>query len=225
MAKLRDLLAIIDTRLAADVLNNGTFTVGYPAGTTQQSFTSDLYGPNSYAIVAENDKWTVAAAQLSFAYGASLITVTNTSGVTWKAGSRFIANVDQVDGNDVSNILIPVTLANVGGNVDVVTSMKLGVIGKIEYVEWVQGKPVTTAAKLATLTPAIGGVPCTGGAIALTSALCTPLGAVIAGSDVTALNVLTRDSLFSLKATGVTAFVEGDGFVSVRVRRTPSDSY
>lgn len=224
--KLRDPnLGIIDTRLVADVANNGTFTVGYPNGLVQGNFTGDLAAAGAYCVVADNDKWTVAASQVSFTYGSTTITVTNTSGVTWKANSRFQAKLGAQIGSDVVNINIPIALANITGNNDVVTNMRLGVVGNIEHVEWVQGKPVTTGSKLATLTPAINGTPVTGGAVALTSAACTPLGTVIAGSAPTAGYALTADSTFSVKATGVTAFAEGDGFLALRIRRAYPDQY
>lgn len=91
-------------------------------------------------------------------------------------------------------------------------------------------QPVTTASRLATITPyidntGVGGAAANtaGGAVALTSAAATPLGKAIAGSEITANNRLYRESLVSFKATSVTAFAEGQGFLNVRIRRNPSN--
>lgn len=223
--KIVDQYAVINAVLAADVANNGTVDVAYPAGFTQNSFNANLGGPNGSVIVNKNDKWTVAAGKVSFSFGASTITITNTSTVTWKAGSEIVVGVDQQDGVDLKIINIPVILVGITGAMDVVTDMRLGVEGTIESVDWVTTAVVTTAAKLATLTPSIDGTPITGGAVALTSAAATPLGKVISGSAPTAGNVLKKESKFGIKATAVTAFAEGQGFLSVRIRTQLPNAY
>lgn len=76
----------------------------------------------------------------------------------------------------------------------------------------------TTVAKAVTLTPAIAGVSVTGGVVALTSANCTPVGANVAGSAVTAANTGTAAQTFSIVGSAVTAFVEGSGYIVVRVQ-------
>jgi hypothetical protein len=81
----------------------------------------------------------------------------------------------------------------------------------------VGSKAVTTAAKLATLTAQVGGVSVTGGAIALTSANCTPSGAAVAGSAITAGNEGAEGATVGVVASAVTAFSEGNGFVEFDV--------
>lgn len=208
--------------LAADVANSATFDLPYPTGTTQTDFTAGLAGAGSYLYVNYNDKWTAAASKISLSFGASTITVTNSTATTLVAGSTVMLSVDVADGNDVLLVQIPITLANITAAGDVVTNMRLGVAGTIEYWEFVTTTAVVTAAKLATLNMEINTTNVTGGTIALTSANATPLGKVIAGSAITGANVLTPDDTFSIEAASVTAFTEGAGFVNIRIRKTPS---
>lgn len=211
--------------LATNVANAGTVAVSYPTGTSQTSFNAGLAGPETYLLVNGNDRWSLAAGKIGVAYGPSNITITNSSGVTWPAGAEIDVQFDLADGNDVEVLSFPIDLVAITGNIDVVTDFRPGVDGVIESVSFVVAAPVTTAARLATLTCAIDGVVTTGGAVALTSANATPLGKVIEGSAVTAANKLTSGSRLGVKATGVTAFSEGRGSLQVRVRKTPSDRY
>lgn len=108
-----------------------------------------------------------------------------------------------------------INLADITGAGDVVTTFTPGFHGQIDSVDFIVGTPVTTAAKAATLNLEIGTTNVTGGAVALTSAAATPLGAEIAGSAVTALNTFDSDDTISVEAASVTAFAEGDGMLLV----------
>lgn len=218
-----DKFAVAEVTLGSAVANSGTFDVPYPSGTSQNSFNAGLNGSNISMWVNNNDKYDSTKFSLSF--GASVITVTNSTGASLPAGSVIRLNLDQVDGNDVAILAFPVELASITGTQDVVTDFRPGFDGTIEDVSFAVDKPVTTGSKLATLTPAIGGVSTTGGAVALTSAGATPMGKVIQGSAVTAANVFTRDSKLSIKATSVTAFAEGNGTLYVRCRRAVANAY
>ena len=211
--------------LAAAVANAGTFDLAYPPGLTQANFNVGLSKGGAILIVNDNDKWTQDAAKIAVSFGVSLITVTNSTGAALAAGSRVALQVNMQDGNDVELISIPVDLAAITGNIDVVTNFRPGFEGNIEDVAFIVDKPVTTAAKLATLTPWVNAAAMTGGVLALTSALATPKGKVIQGSVPTAGNAIKSGDTLSLKATGVTAFVEGSGVVVIRVRQTLSDTY
>ncbi len=94
---------------------------------------------------------------------------------------------------------------------DVVTSFVPGFVGSVVRTFWVVGTPDTTGGKATTLNVEIGTVNLTGGAISLTSALCTPMGKVISGTAVTGGNNFNKDSLISVEASSTTAFAEGDG--------------
>lgn len=219
---MADRFAIATVVLGTAVADSGTFTVGYPTGTSQLSFNAGLAGTGTYMVVNDNDKWTLAAAKMSVSYGASDITVTNSTGTTLAAGSKVAVMLDRQDGNDVVLLQIPVFLAAITVAGDVVTDIRPGVAGTLEYVEFVVTQPVTTAAKLATLNLEIDTTNVTGGTIALTSAAATPLGKVIAGSAITAGNTLVPESKLSIEAAAVTAFSEGSGFLNLRIRKTPS---
>lgn len=99
-----------------------------------------------------------------------------------------------------------------------IMSFTPGFAFKVLAIQFTVEVAVTTAAKLVTLTPQIGGVSTTGGALALTSANCTPKGTTVTGSAVTAANTGTNAQTLSLLASGVTAFVEGSGWVILKVQ-------
>lgn len=213
----------IDAILAAAVANSATFDVGYPSGTSQASYQNGLAGTANVMIVNDNDRY--GASQFSASFGASTITVTNSTGGTLAAGSRVSLMFDQVDGNNAVFLNFPVQLAAIAANGDVVTDFSPGIAGVIEDVTFTVTTAVTTAAKLATLNLEIGTTNLTGGVIALTSANATPLGKVLKGTAITGNNVLTRASVLSVEASGVTAFAEGQGVVTVKIRPTRDNSY
>ena len=118
-------------------------------------------------------------------------------------------------GARTSSILsIPVKLAKVSA-ADVVTSYVPGFAGSIKKVSFVVTDPVTTASKAATLNLEIGTTDVTGGVLSLTSANCTPLGAVINGTAVTGNNVFSATDSISVEASSVTAFAEGEGVLLI----------
>lgn len=94
-------------------------------------------------------------------------------------------------------------------NGDVVTTFTPGIKGKILKLSAAVNTVVTTAAKAATLNLEIGTTDVTGGALALTSANMTPLGAVVDASAITAANTFGATDSISIEASSVTAFSEG----------------
>jgi hypothetical protein len=113
-----------------------------------------------------------------------------------------------------SILSIPVKLAKVAAG-DVVTNYTPGFAGAIKKVSFVVTDPVVTAAKAATLNLEINATNVTGGVLSLTSANCTPLGAVVEGTAVTANNVFTATNTISVEASSVTAFAEGEGVLLI----------
>lgn len=81
---------------------------------------------------------------------------------------------------------------------------------------------VTTAAKAATITPYVNGISVTGGALALTSANCTPKGTNIAATAITAGNSGTNAQTLALVASSVTTFSEGTGWLILTVKNMDS---
>ena len=77
-------LTVTRVTLASAVNNNGTFTVPYPAGMTQ----ARLLGAAGGRMIVDNDvAYAEGASGFTVSYGASNITVTNTTGGTLAAGS------------------------------------------------------------------------------------------------------------------------------------------
>ncbi|AKR54329.1 hypothetical protein XM25_00610 [Devosia sp. H5989] len=97
--------AIANTKasLASTVADDGTFTLAYPSGASRASLRDSTGG--SIAI-GDNDVWAEGPDGVEFAYGASNITVTNRSGVSWAAGSNVVVSFGQTDRNGSYNLTI-----------------------------------------------------------------------------------------------------------------------
>jgi hypothetical protein len=120
-------------------------------------------------------------------------------------------------GVGVMTVSLPLVLSKLG-NADVLTAYVPGYAFKILSATVAVTSPVTTAAKAATLTPKITGVAITGGVVALTSANCTPLGALVAGTAVTALNTGAATDSITITGSAVTAFVEGEAVLLLKLQ-------
>lgn len=80
-------LALVSTTLASAVADDGTFTVNYPSGITQ----ARLLGCSGGRMVVNNDlAYDEGASGFTVVYGASNITVTNTTGGALAAGTVVI---------------------------------------------------------------------------------------------------------------------------------------
>lgn len=216
MAYIPQLGYIVETTLASAVTNTSTYTSTYPTGTTLVNFDAGLYKEGSgHSIVDGANKYADSSSGITFTtFGASTITYTNNTGATLAAGS-VIKTWIPVWASAPEQFIVPITLAGVTA-ADVVTEIRPGVDGYITDVQFVVTTAVTTAAKAATLNLEIGTTNLTGGTVALTSANCTPLGARVAGSRITAANRITKADKLSVEASAVTAFLEGAGFLLIR---------
>lgn len=224
MPAYKDRFARVSVVLTADVATTGTFTFAYPTGFVQNDFTAGLVQSSGhYAIVNGNDRWTAAASQISASFGASLVTLTNSSGVTWAAGSTVDIVLDTINGNNVVTLAFPINLASITGAQDVVTGFRPGVDGVIEDLSFVTNVPASTASKLATLNVEIGTTDLTGGTVALTTVACNTMGKIVQGAAITGNNRVTRKDDISVEASAVTAFAEGSGTLFVRIRLDDSD--
>ena len=111
-------------------------------------------------------------------------------------------------------VIIPVQLATLANSQ--VRKILVPYAFVVTAAQFRVGSPVTTAAKAATLTVQVNGTAVTGGVISLTSANCTPAGAAVAGTAITALNgTQTPNSTVEVAVSSVTAFAEGDGYVEL----------
>lgn len=89
--------------LASDVADNGTVAIAYPTGQTAQSLAGSIGGD-----LTVNDgalgRWEQADPGFSVAYGASTITVTNLSGMTWPAGAKIVVSFGDAPHNGSYNL-------------------------------------------------------------------------------------------------------------------------
>jgi hypothetical protein len=218
-------VSVLGTVLASAVADDGTFTVSYPSGYTQDSFNAGHAGSGHYAVLNNNDKWSAADPGIAVSFGASNITITNQSGYSWPAGTKVDLYFDLVKGKARIPLVIPLPpLAGITA-ADIITDMRPGIEGDIEYAEFVTTVAVTTAAKAATLNFEIGTTDVTGLTLALTSATVTPKGKVLPFGLPTANKRLTRESKLSLEASAVTAFAEGEGYINLYIRPLENDVY
>lgn len=150
-------------------------------------------------------------------YSTALRTVANattaaiTDNTTGAVGTTLAAGVG-VQTIPLYTNLVDITAA------DILSLYVPGYKFKILAMDFVVDKPATTGSKAATLTPKISTVAVTGGVVALTSALCTPAGALVSGSAVTAANTGSASASISLTGSSVTAFVEGNGWVLLKIQ-------
>lgn len=115
-------------------------------------------------------------------------------------------------------VSLPITLANLS-NADVLTTYTPGFAGRVKKMSFAVTTAVTTGSKAATLNAEIGTTNLTGGALALTSANCTPLGAVVDATAITAAAGFTATDTLSIEASSVTTFVEGAGVLLITLGR------
>lgn len=108
-----------------------------------------------------------------------------------------------------------VLLATLLGTADIFTNFVPGFNGRIASIDFYVTVPVSTAAKLATITTRIGGVAMTGGVLALTSANCTPAGVRVPSTPITGLNSFSSTDGITMTLSGVTAFTEGSGVIII----------
>jgi hypothetical protein len=98
-------LGYITATLASDVANAGTVAVSYPSGLNKAAIAGTTGGK---VAVNNNDIWPQGsgAGTVSFAPGASTITITNNSGVTWAAGSTIIVSFGTTPYNGSYNLVL-----------------------------------------------------------------------------------------------------------------------
>jgi len=207
--------ATLDSTLAANghvtmgdakniVLNATTGTKIGTATTQKLGFwnATPIVQPSAYTQTYSTTSKTIAAATVD----ALTDSTTGSAGTTLAAGAG------------VYVLPVPITLAAITGAGDVLTNYVVGHKFKVLGVSFAVSTPVTTIDKLATLNLEIGSTNVTGGEVALTSANCATLGAVVAGAAVTAANTGTAADTLSIEAASVTAFAEGAGMLLVTLQ-------
>ncbi len=85
-------IANVTTTLASAVADAGTVVISaYPTGTVQATLLGSTGGE---VMINDANRWPQGsgAGTVAFTFGASTITITNNSGVTWALGSKLIAS-------------------------------------------------------------------------------------------------------------------------------------
>lgn len=84
-------LANASAVLGSAVANGGTLTVSYPSGQSQGTLIGSTGGR---VAINNNDVYPQAGsgAAVAFTFGASNITITNNTGITWPAGATLLAS-------------------------------------------------------------------------------------------------------------------------------------
>lgn len=194
-AAANDIVQVVTYGLVRQVVSSGAITAG-------QGVQCSTAATGTVVVAGTNDNPVI---------GIAMSTAASNKVDVFVIGAGVSAGASSPNGGVMS---FPITLANVA-NGDVLTNFTPGFAGTITKVDFAVTTAVTTPAKLTTLNMEIGTTNLTGGAVALTSANCTPLGAVVAGSAVTAANFFTATDTISIEASATTAFVEGEGILLV----------
>ena len=145
----------------------------------------------------------------TIAVAATNAALTDSSGGTAGATLASTAGVSQVG--------FPIVMADIA-NGDLVTGYTPGYKFKVLDFDFVTGTPVTTGSKTSTLNLEINATNITGGTASLTSAVCTPLGAIVAASAITALNTGSATDTISIEAATTTTFIEGNGTLLLTIQ-------
>ncbi len=85
--------------LASAVADDGTVTFAYPSGYTQASFTGANASATGVAVLDNNLVIEEGDPGIGLSYGASLVTLTNLTGVAWPAGATVMVQMG-IAGND-----------------------------------------------------------------------------------------------------------------------------
>jgi hypothetical protein len=89
------------TVLATAVANNSTFTVSYPTGVTRNML---LTSSGGRMTVNDDAGYNEGASGFTVAYGASNITITNTTGITLAANSTIVLSFGEFPDDNVYNL-------------------------------------------------------------------------------------------------------------------------
>jgi len=200
---------IISLTPSSGVAKDATMVFTYPSGNASR------YAKSGEKLIISGLQNVVSqgASTFTLVYGASSVTVTYKGETTIPAGTEVKLQLPLFPKVGIVQADFFVNLVAVTGAQDIVTDYTPGFAFRILSLDWVQANPVTTASRLASLNAEIGTTDVTGGVIALTSALATPMGKIINGSAISGNNVGTATDKISIEASAVTAFAEGSGTI------------
>lgn len=226
----------------------GTVVISYPTGTVQADFTGNNAATISRLLVNNNDLWLESADDFDLTYGASTITITNKTGVTWAVGDTIVAqfaNATIVDdptsfgpiisltdnsggtGTDtiaatvgIQTVAIPIQLAAMTTSAaDLLTNYTPGYAFELLSLEFITTTIGTGTSASQVLNLEIGTTNVTGGALTLLLADTATLGKKTAATAITAANIGTASDTISIEvAASGTVFTAGAGFLLLKLR-------
>jgi len=215
-----DWIAKGETVFVSDGTNWAHITVTNVTNTTEFTGTflgyiGDSVETDPIAIGAK----VVASGTQSAAFDTTELAALNVTLLTGIAGlalpSGATASDTLSDGVGISDWLFYVSLPNITA-ADLIGQFIPGYAFRILKLDFLHELAVTTGSKAATLTPKIAGSAITGGVLSLSNTYAA--GAVTAGSAVGATQDGTSAEAFSITASAVTTFIEGNGVIRVRVQ-------
>lgn len=92
-----------------------------------------------------------------------------------------------------------------------------GHAGRLIKATMVAHTPASTASRLATLTPSIGGVNLLGGVLSLTTVALNTIDKELAATAITGRNVFTATQSILWTGSAVTAFAEGSAWLQMEI--------
>jgi hypothetical protein len=146
---------IIEITLGSAIADDGTLTgIAYPSGTNQAYFTGGALSNTGKAIINYNDVYNQADPGIGITYGASTITLTNLSGVTWPATSHVTLQLGYAAGLTVSDLSgLTATVAEMNRVADVSTRVvSITATGSITEAANEGKRNLLNASALVTLT-------------------------------------------------------------------------
>lgn len=96
-------LGYTKTTLVSAVADAGTVDVAYPTGINQAGLTGSTGGE----VVVDQVAYDQGVGGATFSFGASAITITNDTGVTWPAGSELYASFGETTINGSYSLTYP----------------------------------------------------------------------------------------------------------------------
>lgn len=205
----------VDTSAVAGTINVRVRASGLVELTITSVAVTDIGKP---VYASDDGTFTLTQGSSSYIGKVRRVSGTNLAIVEFEA-----APAGNVANKVYSQLMIPVQLAAITGNGDVLTTFTPTFAGTIEKVEFFVTTAATTAAKLTDLNLEIGTTNVTGGVVSLTSANCTPLGARVAGTAITAANTFSATDTISVESANTTAFIEGQGVLVITLSQPISN--
>lgn len=214
-------MAVGQKLFISDGTDVGTFEVQSFTGTTQ--ITAEFMGytddASPGAVIGSGAKVSVAGVQSPFTTTAlQALNATLLTGIATFTDNTGATTSDTIAaGVGIQTWAFYVSLPDITA-ADIIGAFTPGYAFKVLSTTLIIEKAVTTGGKAATLTPKINGSAITGGVLGPSGTYAA--GSVIAGSAVTANNTGTSAQTFSITASGVTTFSEGNGIIIVKVQNT-----